>query len=109
MVVLCDEYTASSAEIFVSCLRDYDGPVEDIIDVTIVGQNTFGKGIMQGSVNYYPDNSYVTLTVSYYNPPSGINYHGVGIMPDVLVELTETEDTQLAEAIKQMEILLNCQ
>jgi hypothetical protein len=30
-------------------------------------------------------------------------------MPDVLVELTETEDTQLAEAIKQMEILLNCQ
>jgi carboxyl-terminal processing protease len=109
MVVLCDEYTASAAEIFVSCLRDYDGVVADFIDVTIVGQNTFGKGIMQGSVSYPPDNSYVTLTVSYYNPPSGINYHGVGIMPDVLVELTETEDTQLAEAIKQMEILLNCQ
>ena len=109
MVVLCDEYTASAAEIFVSCLRDYDGVVADIIDVTIVGQNTFGKGIMQGSVSYTPDNSYVTLTVSYYNPPSGTNYHGVGIMPDVLVELGETEDTQLAEAIKQMEILLNCQ
>jgi C-terminal processing protease CtpA/Prc len=64
---------------------------------------------MQGSVSYKPDKSYVTLTVSYYNPPSGTNYHGVGIMPDVLVELTEIKDTQLAEAIKQMEILLNCQ
>lgn len=109
MVVLCDEYTASAAEIFVSCLRDYDGPVEDIVDVTIVGQNTFGKGIMQGSVEYLPDNSYVTLTISYYNPPSGVNYHGVGITPDVLVELGETEDTQYEEAIKQLELLLNCQ
>lgn len=109
MVVLCDEYTASAAEIFVSCLRDYDGPVSDIIDVTIVGTTTFGKGIMQGSISYTPDDSYVTLTVSYYNPPSGVNYHGVGITPDVIIELTETEDTQYAEALKQMELLLKSQ
>ena len=106
MVVLCDEYTASSGEIFVAALRDYDGPVEDIIDITIVGQNTFGKGIMQSSYGY-TDNSYVTMTIAYYDPPSGVNYHGIGIAPDVLVEYDDTGDDQLDEAIKQLGILLN--
>ena len=107
MVIICDQYTASAGEIFVSALRDYDGPVEDIVDVTIVGQNTFGKGIMQSSYGYTLDKSYVTLTVSYYNPPSDVNYHGVGIAPDIFIELDGTSDTQYAEALRQMEILLN--
>ncbi len=104
-VVLCDEYTASAGEIFVACLRDYEatGLIDDVV---IVGQNTFGKGIMQGSVGYMNDKSYVTLTVSYYNPPSGVNYHGIGIAADVLVELGEVEDTQLIEAIRQMNLLI---
>ncbi len=106
MVILCNEYTASAGEIFVSALRDYDGPVEDIIDVTIVGVTTFGKGIMQTSYGYY-DKSYVTFTVAYYNPPSDVNYQGVGITPDVSVELDDSGDDQLDEAIKQMGILLN--
>ena len=107
MVVICNEYTASAGEIFVSALRDYDGPVEDIIDVTIVGKTTFGKGIMQSSFGYTLDKSYVTLTIAYYNPPSDVNYHGIGITPDVFVEYDETGDDQLDEAIKQMGILLN--
>ena len=106
MVVLCNEYTASAGEIFVAALRDYDGPVDDIIDVTIVGKNTFGKGIMQTSYGYSFDKSYVTLTVSYYNPPSDVNYHDTGIAPDVEVEYDETGDDQLDEAIRQMGILL---
>ncbi len=105
MVIICDEYTASAGEIFVACLRDYEA--EGLIDdVVIVGQTTFGKGIMQGSVEYRPDKSYVTLTVAYYNPPSGVNYHGIGIAPDVEVALSETEDTQLTEAINQLKTLL---
>lgn len=106
MVVLCNEYTASSGEIFVSVLRDYNGPVEDIIDLTIVGQNTYGKGIIQSSFGYI-DNSYFTFTVAYYNPPSEINFHGTGIAPDVFVEYDDTGDDQLEEAIKQLEILIN--
>jgi carboxyl-terminal processing protease len=105
IVVICDEYTASAGEIFVSCLRDYEA--EGVLDdVVIVGKNTYGKGIMQGSVNYEVDNSYVTLTIAYYNPPSDVNYHGIGIAPDVEVDLGETEDTQLKEAIEQMNLLL---
>ena len=106
IVVLCNEYTASSGEIFVSVLRDYNGPVEDIIDLTIVGQNTFGKGIIQSSFGY-KDNSYFTFTVAYYNPPSEINFHGSGIAPDVFVEYDNTGDDQLEEAIKQLGILIN--
>ena len=107
MVIICDEYTASSGEIFVSALRDYDGPVEDIIDLTIVGQTTYGKGIMQSTYGYTFDKSYVTFTVAYFNPPSEVNFHGIGITPDVYVEYDDTGDDQLDEAIKQLEILLN--
>ena len=104
MVIICNEYTASAAEMFVSCLRDYrnSGLLEK---VTIVGKTTFGKGIMQGSIGY-SDDSYVTLTVAYHNPPSGINYHGIGIAPDIEVEYTESGDAQLEEAIKQMDLLI---
>lgn len=107
MVIICDEYSASSSEIFIAALRDYDGPAEDIIDLTIVGQTTYGKGIMQSSYGYTLDDSYVTFTVSYFNPPSGINFHGVGITPDVYVEYGETTDTQLEESVRQLEILIN--
>ncbi len=105
MVVICNEYTASAGEIFVSCLKDYEA-MGALDDVVIVGKNTFGKGIMQASLEYKRDHSYVTLTIAYYNPPSGINYHGIGIAPDITVELSETEDTQLAEAIVQLGLLL---
>ena len=111
MVVLCNEYTASAGEIFVACLRDYE--IQGLIDdVVIVGQTTFGKGIMQASAGYKNklgqliDGSYVTLTIAYYTPPSGINYHGIGIAPDITVDITGTTDTQLAEAINQMNLML---
>ena len=107
IVIICDEYSASSSEIFIAALRDYDGPVEDIIDLTIVGQTTYGKGIMQASYGYTLDDSYVTFTVSYFNPPSGVNFHGVGIVPDVYVEYGETTDAQLEESVRQLEILIN--
>lgn len=107
MVIICDKYSASSSEIFIAALRDYDGPAEDILDLTIVGQTTYGKGIMQASYGYTLDDSYVTFTVSYFNPPSGVNFHGVGIVPDVYVEYGETTDAQLEESVRQLEILIN--
>lgn len=105
IVVICDEYTASAGEIFVACLRDYRN-TDALGDVVIVGKTTFGKGIMQGSISYPYDKSYATLTVAYYNPPSGVNYHGIGITPDITVEDVDGEDAQLAEAIKQMNALI---
>ncbi len=84
MVLITNEYTASAAEIFVAALRDYrDNPSlgSSISDVTILGEKTFGKGIMQSTYSL-GDGTSVTFTSAYYNPPSGVNYHGTGIMPD---------------------------
>ena len=106
MVVLCNEYTASAAEIFTSAVRDYRN--DGALSALTVGTLTFKKGIMQ-SGRVYPDGSSITLTVAYYNPPCGINYHGIGIKPDVTVEDNEeTEaDEQLNEAIIRLGTLIN--
>ena len=105
MVVLCNEYTASSSEIFASAVRDYrdDGV---ITSATIVGTVTYKKGVMQRGY-LYSDGSTITMTVAYYAPPCGVNYHGIGITPDVLVENTETEDLQYETAVSELLKLIN--
>jgi carboxyl-terminal processing protease len=103
-VVICDGYTASSGEIFTSAIRDYRD--EGMIRATIVGTTTYKKGIMQNTY-YYLDDSTVTVTVAYYNPPCGVNYHGIGITPDVIVENTAEEDLQLKTAFAELIKLIN--
>lgn len=112
MVVLCNEYSASAAEIFTSVIRDHRN--DGLLDAAIVGTTTYKKGIMQASFQHPDDGSLLTITVAYYNPPSGENYHGVGITPDVYVELPElkegentVEDTQLNAGIEELEKLIN--
>ena len=95
-VVICNESTASAGELFTAAMRDFDEEF-GYFEVTTVGVNTFGKGIMQSTFSL-SDGSTVTLTVAYYNPPSGENYDGVGIAPDVTVEAAESGDTQLDAA-----------
>ncbi len=103
MAVLVNGSTASAAELFTSTLRDYD-------KATIVGTTTFGKGCMQTTM-VLSDYSAVSVTFRMYNPPFSENYHGVGIVPDVVVELdealenkniykiTDEEDNQLTAAV----------
>ena len=61
LVVLVDENTASAGEIFTGAVKDYGLG-------TIVGTQTFGKGIVQ---DFYtlPDQSVVKLTVAHYYTP----------------------------------------
>lgn len=88
MVVLCNGGTASAAELFTAALSEY--AKSRTMNVKVVGETTYGKGIMQGSVPLY-DGSVITFTMAYYNPPSGINYDGVGVVPDVFVDSTDRE------------------
>ena len=104
MVVLCNEYTASAGEIFTAAVRDYRN--DKLLTATIVGTNTYGKGIMQSSYYYPLDQSTVTFTVAYYNPPCGKNYHGEGVTPDRIVEITENTDTQLEVAYEELQKLI---
>lgn len=84
-VVLCNGATASAGELFTAALRDYNDM--GILRATVIGteKSTFGKGIMQ---NAYPlsDESVLTITSAFYNPPCGTNYHGIGVIPDIVCE-----------------------
>lgn len=91
-VVLCNGSTASAGELFTAALRDYNDM--KILNATVVGteQATFGKGIMQSSY-HLSDGSVLTMTSAFYNPPCGVNYHGKGVIPDVLCEEADALET----------------
>lgn len=82
--VLTNEYTASAAELFTSNLRDYKL-------ATLVGVTTYGKGCMQSmyDLSYWGVKGAIKLTTAWYLPPSGENYHDIGIKPHIEVTLDE--------------------
>ena len=92
-VVICNGSTASAGELFTAAIRDYNDM--GILRATIVGTSeaTYGKGIMQSSY-HLSDQSVLTITSAFYNPPSGVNYHGVGVIPDLLC----TDETAMETA-----------
>jgi carboxyl-terminal processing protease len=85
MAVLVNGSTASAAELFACDLQEYGV-------AKVVGTTTYGKGVMQTTYSL-SDGSSMTLTTDYYNPSSGVNYNGVGVIPDIVRELTEEEQS----------------
>ena len=84
---------------------EYDFKIEDEDDLVIYEDLPDGVAIKGLEL---PNGSSITLTVAYYNPPCGVNYHGIGVTPDVIVEDTSKEvDLQLESAYSEMQKLLN--
>ena len=104
-VVLCDQYTASASEIVAAALRDYR--TEGLVNCLFVGATTYGKGIMQNTFTYAFDGSSVTMTIASISSPSGESYHGIGVAPDVYVELGSEYDNQLEAAYEALFNLIN--
>jgi carboxyl-terminal processing protease len=102
LVVLVNGNSASASEIFAGAVKDYGIG-------TIVGTTTFGKGIVQTLIDL-DDGTAMKLTISKYYTPKGNNIHGIGIEPDVEVDLndelkkkvtiTKEEDNQLQKALE---------
>ena len=86
MAVLVNGYTASTSEILVGAIRDYKAG-------TLIGTKTFGKGIVQTSLEFR-DGSGMKVTTARYYTPSGECIHGAGIEPDIEVELDEDAVTR---------------
>lgn len=109
LVVLMNHNSASASEIFAGAVQDYNKG-------TIVGTQSYGKGIVQ-IVAYVNDGSGIKFTVSQYFTPNGNAVHEVGITPDVVVELDEElktlseipkdKDNQLQEAIRVLKDMIN--
>ena len=103
MAVLVNGSTASAAELFTSALQDYEMAV-------VIGTTTYGKGTMQSVVSL-PDGSGISISYRMYNPPYSPNYEGIGITPDITLDLdaslaeknfykiTDDEDNQLQMAV----------
>ena len=106
MAVLCNGSSASAAELFTSALMDYDKAV-------VVGTTTYGKGSVQ-TIFSLPDGGGIKMTTRMYFPPFSDGYDGIGITPDIEVEMAEefkdvslykisdADDTQLQRAIKYL-------
>lgn len=102
IVVLVNKNTASSSEILAGALKDLG-------EATIIGTNTYGKGVIQELLTF-KDGSGLKVTVQEYFTPNRNKINGVGIQPDENIELpdtvvsplyvTEEQDTQLKRAIE---------
>jgi carboxyl-terminal processing protease len=89
LVVLVDGGSASASEIL-------SGALQDDKRATLVGTKTFGKGLVQ-SVRGLGDGSGIAVTIAHYLTPSGRDINKLGIDPDVVFELTDTQRKALQQ------------
>lgn len=104
VVVLVNEYSASASEILAGILK------EDI-NATLIGNTTYGKGVIQ---TVYPlkDGSGLKITTDEYYTPNHNKINKVGIEPTIKVEVSEElrqitnlpleQDVQLQKAIEKL-------
>lgn len=101
LAVIVNGNSASASEIFAGAIQDYGKG-------TIIGTQTYGKGIVQ-TVKSLTDGSAIKFTIAKYFTPKGQDIHGKGVTPDMVVEYdTDADvDTQLDAAIKNVEAQIN--
>ncbi len=97
MAVLVNGNSASASEIYAGAVQDYGMG-------TIVGTQTYGKGVVQ-QIFDLGDGTSVKLTIAEYFTPDGRNINGEGITPDVEIEYEWDEadpeaDNQLEKALE---------
>lgn len=104
LVLLVNKGSASASEVVTGALRDYGV-------ATIVGETTFGKGIVQQPIKFNDGIGGLKVTVSKYYTPDGENIHKKGITPDFVVDTslgindkgyTKGTDAQLNLAIEKL-------
>jgi carboxyl-terminal processing protease len=110
LVVLVNERSASASEILGAAVQDTGAGV-------LVGTQTFGKGIVQ-NLMYLSDGNAIKMTIAKYFTPNGVSIHGVGVTPDIVVEMDEglsrrigtlphEEDEQLQTALDTIYSLIH--
>ncbi|MGH8104562.1 MAG: S41 family peptidase, partial [bacterium] len=104
VVILVNRYSASASEIVSAALHDNNRAV-------LVGEKTFGKGVVQIMVPLDNDSAMMIVTGRYFTP-KGEDINQKGILPDVTLELDPRKLSsekaqalfkQMTEASKQIE------
>ena len=102
LVVLVNQGTASASEILAGALQDNHR-------ATLVGEKTFGKGLIQ-SLFQLSDGSGLAVTIAKYETPSHRDINKLGITPDQVVtsepirlqQLTTSSDIQYQAAVEHL-------
>lgn len=105
IVILVNGGSASASEVLTGALKDYG-------KAYVIGEKTYGKGIVQ-SVMSVGMNNVLSVTISRYYSPNGVCIHGTGIEPDRMIEMSYENmitdinkgignDIQLKEAVKHL-------
>ena len=102
VAILINKSSASASEVLAAALKHSYG-------ATLIGTTTYGKGTVQQTSNIN-DNSMIKYTTAKWLTPAGDCIDGVGIAPDIKVELTleegviltDANDTQLERAINEI-------
>lgn len=82
IVIIVNNNTASAAEVFAICLK------EQLPNVTIVGERTYGKGVIQ-TTQYLLSGDVIKYSSYYWYSPNGVSINKVGIQPDIEIGLNE--------------------
>ena len=95
-IVLTNAGTASASEIVAGALKDYQ-------KATILGETTYGKGVVQSLIEL-SGGSLLKVTTAHWYTPNGESINGTGITPDIVVERTyedinKDRDPQLDKAL----------
>ena len=101
MVTLVNKGTASASEILAGSLQDNERS-------TLIGEKTYGKGLIQ-SLKGLGEDSGIAITVASYLTPNGNNIQGRGITPDKVLDLPEARDYGNSDDkwVKNAEIFLS--
>ncbi len=99
LIVLINKGSASASEIFSGALKDNQRAL-------IVGETSFGKGLVQ-EVNKLPNGSGMNVTIQKYLTPNGTDINKKGIEPDIEIKLSDKDiedknDVQLKRANELM-------
>jgi carboxyl-terminal processing protease len=86
LIVLINGGSASASEILSGALRDN-------CRAKLVGQKSFGKGLVQ-AINRLEDGSGINVTIARYLTPNDTDIHKVGIVPDYKVDLKDDDITK---------------
>ncbi len=84
LIILVNNGSASASEIVAGAVKDHKRGL-------LLGTKTFGKGSVQSLIPIKNKKSALKLTTAKYYTPSGTMIHGVGIEPDIKVNLTRKE------------------
>ena len=93
IIILINHGTASAAEIVTGALKDNNRAL-------VLGQKSFGKGLVQTVIPLGEDYA-VKLTTAYYYTPKGVCIDKIGITPDIEIPEMETPGNKNSEKVKE--------